>query len=82
MAVGAVTIAQVERVAASTPARINGRAKAPLRAAPALEEQSASAPRRARTAAALTTAEKVCVLAFRGLPLAVRRPSAPRFSFL
>ena len=82
MAVGAVTIAQVERVAASTPARINGRAKAPLRAAPALEEQSASAPRRARTAAALTTAEKVCVLVFRGLPLAVRRPSAPRFSFL
>jgi hypothetical protein len=63
LAAGAVTVAQVEEAA-------NGGAKgeppAPLRAEPAPEEQSASAPRHARTAAradlGLTTAEKLLAL--------------------
>ena len=56
LAAGAITVAQVEAAATGpAPARINGRAKgeppAPLRAAPAPEEQPALAPRHARTAA-------------------------------
>jgi len=51
MAVGAVTIEQVEAAAVPSPIRTNGgMPPAPLRAAPALEERSASAPRRAKTA--------------------------------
>jgi hypothetical protein len=68
MAVGAVTIAQVEQAAVPSPTRTNGGTKgeppAPLRVAPTPEEQSASA--RARTAAradlGLTTAEKLLAL--------------------
>jgi len=54
LAAGAITIAQVEAAAAGpAPARTNGtkpEPPAPLRAEPAPEEQSASAPRRAKTA--------------------------------
>ena len=51
MAVGAVTIEQVEAAAVPSPIRTNGgMPPAPLRAAPAPEERSASAPRRAKTA--------------------------------
>jgi len=66
-----ITVAQVEEVTVPVPARTNRGAKgepsAPLRAAPAPEEQPALAPRRARTAAlansSLTVAEKVLALA-------------------
>jgi hypothetical protein len=59
----AITAAQVERVAGPVPVRANGGAKgeppAPLRVEPAPEEQSALAPRRAKTA---TLAEKLLAL--------------------
>jgi hypothetical protein len=86
LAAKVVTAAQVEAVAAvPVPARTNGEPPAPLRAAPAPEEQPALAPRRARTAAradlGLTTAEKVVALAADTCRWPCGDPQHPDFHF-
>jgi hypothetical protein len=89
LATGAVTVDQVEQAAVPIPARTNGSTEeeppAPLRAASAPEEQSASAPRRARTAALaerdLTTAEKVAGLSATACRWPYNEPGQPGFHF-